>query len=83
MNKYNLLPDVASKNCWRNENSVDPHEMLCSVVSYLGLHCLPRPVYLNTANTVPFLLPFKMLLSEYFRYGPYGIYDILVMSDRV
>ena len=29
-------------------NGVDPDEMPHSAVSYLGLHCLPRPVCLNT-----------------------------------
>ena len=29
-------------------NSVDPDQMLCTAVSYLGLHCLQRPICLNT-----------------------------------
>ena len=40
LNKCNLLPDVVSKNCWMSGDQCKP----CSVVSYLGLHCLLRPV---------------------------------------
>ena len=29
-------------------NSVDPDQMPHSVASYLGLHCLQRPIYPNT-----------------------------------
>ena len=30
------------------QNSVDPDEILHSEAAHLGLHCLFRPVYLNT-----------------------------------
>ena len=33
-------------------NSVDPDEMPHSVASHLGLHCLLRPVSLNTYGKV-------------------------------
>ena len=36
------------KNCECVANSVDPDQMLHSAASDLGLHCLQRPVRLNT-----------------------------------
>ena len=34
-------------------NSVDPDEMPLSAASHLGLHCLLRPVCLNTYGKIP------------------------------
>ena len=51
LNKYNLLPNVASKIAGWVANSVDPDEAVFAA-SHLGLHCLHRPVRSNTYSKV-------------------------------
>ena len=42
LNKYNLLPNVVSKNSWMSGKQCRP------AMPHLGLHCLLRPVRSNT-----------------------------------
>ena len=43
-----ILLLLVCKNCWIVANSVDPGQMPHFVASDLGLHCLLRPLCLNT-----------------------------------
>ena len=44
---FTTCTDV-SQNCWMSDKQVDPHQILHSLTSDLGLHCLFRSIYSNT-----------------------------------
>ena len=61
---YNLLPDVVSKNCWMTGKQCRPDEMLHFVASHLGIHCLLRPVHLNTYGKYSKLDGFSAIFNK-------------------